>query len=248
MELKIRDHEIMDDVEEDLFDKRDLRKKKEKKRAHKTRDMEDCTRESFKKMKDEIDELRKRETDRSKELEDLKRKIDEQGKKSEIDKEPEFALGFDRDEYLKKGFIESAKWIKETISKNMNEKMNDEMNRVRFEVLLTSKKTSTHIGIRTCARYNRGEFCPFGKWHSTHKPDTAWPHSSTGERPKTYRDHNQERDRTAEVNQQPPSIQDRLGKRNEIRIHSCTLCMETFGSAIGHSVLNCPWILKKNWK
>jgi len=87
--------------------------------------MEDCTRENFKKMKDEIDELRKKELDRAKEFAEQKKKIEEHSQyTSSKDAEPEYALQFTKDSYLSKGFIESAKWIKEVVAKNMTEKMN----------------------------------------------------------------------------------------------------------------------------
>jgi len=232
--------------DDDLFTKKDLRKRKEKKRMHKqTKDMEDCTRENFKKMKEEIDELRKKELDRAKEFAELKKKIEEQSQQtSRKYAEPEYALQFTKDAYLNKGFIESAKWIKEIVAKNMIEKMNADENKERFEVLQISKKASTHIGIRTCARYNRGEICNFGKWHATHKPDFLGENGNNVEGD-TYLAHRLRKLKSTEVPQS--SIQERIGIRNEIRIHSCTLCMEAFGTAIGHSVLNCPWILKKNW-
>lgn len=254
MEFELRDNEKLDCDDEDLFDRRDLRKKKEKKRGHKQqKEMDEYTKESFKKMKEEIDELRKKEEDRTKELEDLKKKIDEQERRStEADSSPEYTLGFDKDEYLNKGFIESAKWIKDVVSKNMIEKMNEERYRDRFGVLLLSKKSSSHLGIRTCARYNRGDFCPFGKCHSTHKPETNARSAEDSKNyvgKNTYFEHRQQKmNQQQQESQFSPQIQDRLGRRNESRLHSCTLCMEAFGSAFGHTVLNCPWILKNNWE
>ncbi len=239
----------MEDVD-DLFTKKDMRKRKEKKRSLKqtNKEMEECTRENFKKMKEEIDELRKKETDRDKEFAELKKKIEDQSRNTKS-AEPEYALQFTKEAYLSKGFIESAKWIKEAVAKNMMVKMNDDDNRDRFEVLQLSKKSSTYLGIRTCARYNRGEQCNFGKWHTTHKPDYFVKNDTQPdldvESQDTYRAHRLRNFKQSEVPQS--SIQERIGTRNEIRLHACTLCMEAFGSANGHSVLNCPWILKKNW-
>jgi hypothetical protein len=251
--MKLRDDEIMDDYEEELLNKKELRKKKDKKRAHrqtKSPDVEECTKESFKKMKDEIDELRKRELDRTKELDELKKRIDEQSCLSANSSgELSYALNFSKDTYLSKGFIESAKWIKEVIAQNLIEKMNEEANKSKFDVILRSKRASTYLGIRTCARYNRGEMCNFGKVHSTHKPDFA-PNQRSPENASTYREHRLRKDAStgSENNDHPTSsVMDRLGTRNEMRLHACTLCMEAFGSANGHSVLNCPWILQKNW-
>jgi len=87
-------------------------------------------------MKDEIDELRKKELDRAKEFAEQKKKIEEHSQyTSSKDAEPEYALQFTKDSYLSKGFIESAKWIKEVVAKNMTEKMYSDENKERFEVL-----------------------------------------------------------------------------------------------------------------
>lgn len=66
------------DSNDELFERKDIRKKKEKKRQHKSsRDKDDATKDSVKKMKEELAELRKREVERSKELADLKKLIGE---------------------------------------------------------------------------------------------------------------------------------------------------------------------------
>jgi len=160
---------------EELFAKRDTRKKKEKKRHHKSsRDKGENTKESFKKMKEELDELRRIETERSKELEFLKKKIEEKEMEKPIGqatKKIEYALGFDKNVYLSKGFIESAQWIKNVVAKQMTEAMNGEENKTRFEAMMISKKSSTYLGYRACARFNRNEECNLGKWHLTHKPE-----------------------------------------------------------------------------
>jgi hypothetical protein len=58
-------------------------------------------------MKEEIDELRRKEEERSRELEALKDEIKKNvAVQSAI--EVEYALGFDKNVYLSKGFIESA--------------------------------------------------------------------------------------------------------------------------------------------
>ena len=237
--MRIREHDKMDDDSNDeLFDRKELRKKKDKKRQHKHRDKEDCTKESFKKMKEEIDELRRKETERAIELDLLRKKIEEREpetpkKEKEKEKKIDYALEFDREAYLNKGFIESAQWIRNTLAKNMNEKMRDEKNRERFEVLLTTKKTSSFLGIRACARFNRGELCNGGKWHTTQKIEAIWTKNNNIH-------HEHPKDRTVE--------QAQTQKRSELRLHVCTLCLDALGTANGHSVLECPWILKKNWK
>ena len=192
-------------------------------------------------MKDEIDELRRKETERAKELEQLKKKIEEKDavvteKKKEKE---EFALGFDKETYLSKGFIESAQWINNVLAKTMTEKMSSIENKERFEVLLTAKRSSRYLGIRACARFNRGEECTLGKWHTTsqahpYRPDALW--TKRGETLRHQNGGEWQHDR------QPDQ------RRSEIRLHVCTLCLDALGTANGHSVLECPWIQKKNWK
>lgn len=235
--MTLRDNEKMEDDDiEDLFDKKDIRSKRDKKRVHKqSKDKGELAKESFKRMKEEIDEMRKREADRQKELDDLRKKIEEQTnqqhRQTSRNAEPEFALEFNREMYLKKGFIESAKWIKETLAKNMLEKMNDEKNKSRFEAMIIAKKKCAYLGARACARYNRGEECMQGRWHTSTKHE---PTRDRGGQP-----------HLGEGPSQHPRVQ--RVKKEELRIHACTLCLEVFGAAFGHSVLDCPWIMKKNW-
>jgi len=219
---------------DDLLTKKDSRKRKErgkdKKRAHKqTIENEDLTKESFKRMREELDELRRKELERAKELDELKKKIDNRDdvKKSRII-EPAYEFGFSKEEYLNRGFIDSAKWVKENLSKKVMEKMLDSTNKSKFEAMMTAKRSSAYLGIRTCARFNRDEPCQQGKWHMTHKPEALWTRHG--------RQHQQQ-----EVDQSPD------GKRNELRLHACTLCFEALGAAYGHSVIKCPWIMKKNF-
>jgi len=234
-EFKIREEDKMDESStEDLYEKRDFRKKKEKKRSHKSKEKDECSRENFKKMRQELDDLRRKEDERAKELERLKKQIsmNEYESTQQSNEEIEYALGFTRDEYLGRGFIESAQWIKNEVAKEMIEQISLEENRVRFEAFMITKKASTHMGIRTCARYNRGEECTLGKWHATHKTDNVWACNDARHGIQTQR----HADRV-----------ERTTKRNELRLHACTLCAEALMSINGHSVLNCPWILKKNW-
>jgi hypothetical protein len=94
------------------------KKKLDKKRSHKVdKGMDECDRESLmNEMKEEIDEMRKREIEKTKELEQLKKKIDEQSKSTDVS-EPKYALEFDKQSFLNRGFIESAKWIKDVLTK-----------------------------------------------------------------------------------------------------------------------------------
>jgi len=240
--LKVRDEDKMDESSNDeLFGRRELRKKTEKKkRSHKTskEKKDEYSKECFKKMKQEIDELRKKEVERARELEELKQQIVTNGSMSlEKEKEKEkveYALGYSLDEYLDKGFIESAQWIKNVIAKNMSEKMMQDQHKTKFIATSINKKASTHMGIRTCARYNRGEDCNLGKWHPTHTSSPLWIC-------------NDARQRITGHQQRDLHQNDLPNRRNELRLHACTLCLEALMSINGHSVLNCPWIQKKNW-
>ncbi len=236
--MELRKEDKMDESSNDeMFGRRDFRKKKEKKRSHRSsKEKEEYSKESFKKMKQEIDELRKKEVERATEFEKLKKQI-EWGSTSQKKEKIEYALGYDEEEYLNKGFIESAKWIKNIIAKNMSEKILQEQYKTKFFATSVSKKASTHMGIRTCARYNRGEDCNLGKWHATHKSAPLW----------NCTDARQRIGGGAQELQQEPQYLDHQNKRNEIRLHACTLCLEALMSINGHSVLRCPWILKKNW-
>lgn len=113
----------------------------------------------------------------------------------------------------------------------MMEKMKDEPYVGRFETLAIAKKSSNNLGYRACARYNRNEECNLGKWHLTHKPDGMWT------------THGLQR----QMDARDPSTRPSMTRRNELRLHVCTLCLEALGAAMGHRVLDCPWILKKNW-
>jgi len=216
-----------DDAEERNY-KKENRKKREKKRSHKDGDKEELSKESFKKMKQEIEEMRKRENERMKELEDLKKKIEDQQKQANIFHQTEYALDFDKEMYLNKGFIESAKWIKDVLAKNMNEKMSEEEHVSKFETLMIAKKSSKHLGARTCARFNTT--------HVPTRPDAIW----TRHRHDSRHGMNQ--------NDQEEARPLDTGRSNEIRLHACTLCIEALGAAYGHGVLDCPWIKEKNWK
>jgi hypothetical protein len=168
IEFNLEDYDKMDEnSSEELFAKKDSRRKKEKKRQHKSaKNKDESTKESFKKMKDELDELRRNEIERSKELEVLKKKIEEKEKEktpNPVAEKPDYALGFDVDLYLSKGFIESAIWIKNAIAKQMIAKMNEDENKLRFDTLMLSRKSSTYLGYRACARFNRNEECNLGK-------------------------------------------------------------------------------------
>ena len=229
------------------------RKKKDKKRQHKSAmEKDEYSKESFKKMKEEIDELRKNEQARAKELEELKKRVEDKEKESKMKNVVEYALEFDKDIYLKKGFIESAQWVKTVLAANMSEKMNEEKNKSKFEAFFIAKQSSLHLGMRTCARFNRGEECNHGKWHLTYKTEPGWPSRAdqlwTSHGAMTYQQHKQQRQQSTQMTTEKfKPAESSSSKRNEIRLHACTLCMDTLGTAFGHSLLNCPWILAKNW-
>jgi len=203
--LGIRDEDKMDESSSDeLFKRKDVRRKKEKKRSHK-QNKDEITKESFKKMREEIDELRKNEHEKNKELEKLKKKLEMQELGRVVNNEEENALGFDRTEYLNKGFIESAQWIKNVIAKNMLEKMNHDDQKEKFVASAIVKRASTHMGLRTCARYNRGETCMLGKCHSTYQaPYDARHRINQG---------------TADLEQSQSDPR----RRNEMRLHACNM-------------------------
>ncbi len=217
-------------------------KRKKEKRRHRReeREMDDYNRESFKKMKEEIDELRKKEKEREKELENLKNMIESKEKEKEKEKNEtkvEYALDFEKEEYLKKGFIESAKWIKNVISVNLEEKIKNEKHEYKFVSMAIAKKTSTHMGMRTCARFNRGEECNLGRWHMTHKEQTE-PIRPKQLWTRAHQQHQQQHQFGQQYGQQQQQQHDhKIGstehgsRRNEIRLHACTLCMDTFGAA-----------------
>jgi hypothetical protein len=202
----------VDEIErQELLEMKDSRGKKDRKRLKKEiKEKEAYSRENFKKMKEEID--------------DLCRKVEEQANSKSPDRNDAYALGFNKEKYLNMGFIESAKWVRTFLARKMNEKMTEKEFEPRFKCLTISKATSKYIGMRTCARFNRGEECMRGRWHPTHLEPTPW-HANR---------------------QQEDGDRQQPGLRKDLRVHACTLCLETLGSINGHSILNCPWILEKN--
>jgi hypothetical protein len=140
---------------------------------------------------------------------------------AEIDEflNPKYALDFDKEKYLGLGFLESAQWVAEILAKKMLKKMKDNEDG-KFSGLLKMKSHWRIIGVRTCARFNRGEACCRGQWHTSYKKlDVV----SDG--------------RLVEQQQQ----------RDVLRVHACTLCLEALGIISGHGLLDCPWIYEENW-
>ncbi len=142
IEFNLKDEDMLSESSDDR--KRIGKRKKEKRRHRREeKEMDDYNRESFKKMKEEIDELRRKEREREIELENLKYRIESKEKEKEkelLNRKVEYALEFDMDEYQKRGFIESAKWIKNVISPNLAEKIKNEKYSNKFESIIAAKK------------------------------------------------------------------------------------------------------------
>ena len=158
------------------------------------------------------------------EIDELRKKVNEQDKlRNANSRDVEYALGFDKSTYLNMGFIESAQWIRTFLAKKMIEKMMEQEFEEKFRCLMRAKDSSRRIGLRTCARFNRNEECTMGRWHTT------------------YVEQRPDEERGDLDRRRPPP-------RSDMRVHACTLCLEALGSINGHNILNCPWILEKNWK
>lgn len=172
------------------------------------------TEESVKKLKTEMDEMRKT----------IARLSASKESTSEEKQKQEYALGFDPNEYLSKGFIESANWIAETIAVRMKARMNESED--KWKVFKMVKEPDMR-SLVTCVTYNRGEFCRQGSWHTVLKRNPLEP---TGAERFGRRDID-------------------LGtNREELRVHACTLCWKALGVLSMHGVMNCPWIIEDNWK
>jgi hypothetical protein len=160
------------------------------------------TDEYVKKMKQEMEAMKKK-------LEEL-----EQNSKTETTN----ALGFDAKTYLEMGFIESAKWISNTVAVNMREKLKT------CDIKWNALRMMPNHEIGTpCATFNRGEACGQGLWHTA---------------PNKKHISNRIMEPLRNVKQ---------SSREELRIHCCTLCIKGLGIMINHPILQCPWILESNW-
>jgi hypothetical protein len=175
--------------------KKDLTKKekKELKRKAKSGDNE----------KDEKDEELKR---LQKEVEEWKAKAQEMEKDKKMTNR---ALGFTVEEYMGKNYIEAARWIATEIKQAFKERMEERPEHFYWTKLVRGKYS---MGARTCARFNRGEYCNNGKWHVLSK-------------------------RTDD--QEEPD--------KELRLHGCTLCLETLGIWSVHPVVDCQWLFERTW-
>lgn len=203
------------------------RKRRASKRSSKDKDKKDHSKKA--KSSKEKETKEQKAVDRMKhEMEEMKKKIDELTKLTEQTEtkkeENDFALGFDKNEYLEMGFINSAIWITNVVAANMKERMKE--NEERWKILQQLKPAFT--AGTPCATFNRGEPCNLGKWHSAPRKLHI-------------------KARLAEPFSHQPRSLAIQSSREELRIHACTLCMKALGIASGHPVLDCPWILEKNW-
>jgi hypothetical protein len=165
----------MDDDEKNKFlknEETDL-KRRTSKRSTKERELKEKerTHQSKKARTNKEKESREQRTvDKMKhEMEEMKKTIAELTKltgQSETTKskrnEIEYALGFEKNNYLEMGFINSAIWITNVVAVNMKERMKED--ETRWEVLQQMKPSFT--AGTPCATFNRGEPCNLGKWHS----------------------------------------------------------------------------------
>ena len=215
-----------------------LKEKKEKKeRKRSKKDSKEIDDKTGKKRKHEHEKKEKEKSNKDKEamdrmkleMEEMKQKIADLTKNSELNdtkktkiEERKFALGYDEKVYLSMGFINSAIWITNTIAQNMSERMKE--NKEKWDPF---KRMSLSSMVGTpCATFNREEPCHLGKWH------TAARKKNIKQRLDTF------------LHQRNSSLQ---SANEELRIHACTLCLKLLGVMSGHSVVECPWILEKNW-
>ena len=199
-------------------EQKDKDKKEHSKKARSSKEREAKEKKTMDKMKHEMEEMKKTIAELTKltgQSETTK------SKRNEI----EYALGFDKNNYLEMGFINSAIWITNVVAVNMKERMKED--ETRWEVLQQMKPSFT--AGTPCATFNRGEPCNLGKWHSTPRKQNVKARLAEPFAPPIQRN---------------AVIQ---SSREELRIHACTLCMKALGVASGHPVLDCPWILEKNW-
>ena len=153
------------------------------------------------------------------ELKRLQKEVDEwKAKAGQMEKEKKinsFALGFTVEKYMTLSYVMAAKWIAIEIRQAFRERMDEQPENFFWTKLVKGKYS---MGARTCARFNRGEYCNNGKWHALKvykKPEEA---------------EEQDADKEAE---------------RDLRLHGCTLCVEALGIWSVHPVIECPWVLER---
>jgi hypothetical protein len=200
-----------EDEKMEVLQQKDSRGKKERKKVQKKlKEKEASGKSEMKKMKAQMAEMQK--------LVDEMKKEKAEGK---VLHTKGFALGFSKEEYLSLGYLPSAQYVNNTIAANLLEKLEKTD---KFPIL---KKLNFQVtGVRTCAKYNRGEDCKLGKWHSS---------------PKRRNQNLNDRETYSPMNSTQPA-------REELRVHGCTLCSDAMGIVSGHPVLECPWLDEDTWK
>ncbi len=188
-----------------MIGKKEKKSRKGEKRKPKKAKGDD---ESIKKMKKEMEEMRRTI---------VKLQANSSTAKNQ-EEEKAYALGFDPNEYLALGFIESTNWIAEKLAVRLRARMNEHPDKW----LVLKKFNPPEVkSLVTCVAYNRGDTCRLDKWHTVLKKTASNPEND---------------------------IRQRLNRmEEELRVHACTLCWKGIGVLSMHQVMDCPWILEKNW-
>jgi hypothetical protein len=159
--------------------------------------------------------------EKDEELKRLQREVDEwKSKATEMEKEKkmnETALGFTVEKYLSLSYVMAAKWIAMDIRQAFRERMDENPDKFYWTKLVKGKYS---MGARTCARFNRGEYCNNGKWHAVKATKRS--------------DDNEAHDGDREPDK-------------DLRLHGCTLCVEALGIWSVHPVVECPWVHERTW-
>lgn len=110
------------------------------------------------------------EKEKDEELKRLQREVEEWKSKAEqmeMDKQMnKNALGFTLEKYMGLSYIEAAKWIAIEVKQAFKARMEEQPEMFYWTKLVRGKYS---MGARTCARFNRGEYCNNGKWHTFDK-------------------------------------------------------------------------------
>ena len=167
------------------------------------------TKEALKRVSDEMEKMRS-------DNEKMRNEMDELRSMRTSGTLVQFALGFRPQEYLAMSYVKSAEWVAGPLTTRMKALMKRHAPYFEAYAMLGG---IDNMGIRTCAKYNRGEYCPT-KWHKNDKPIRA-----------------------EEGHQAGPAR-----TRCELRLHCCVLCVESIGVIVGHPLMNCPWIQTSTWQ
>ena len=203
--LHITDDDIVDPVE-DLRGSIEARKKR---KMDVTQELVE-TKETLKRLTDEMDRMREEGRKTREELSEIR------GERASVNLSTQHALGFRPNEYLAMSYVKSAEWVAGPLATRMKAIM--KLYPYYFEPYKVINGVDS-IGARTCAKFNRGEFCPT-KWHKHDKLIRRDPGEAQGVPPRT---------------------------RSELRIHCCVLCLEALKVIVGHPLMNCPWTRTSSW-